>query len=72
MEKKRNKKLIKWGLKLKSKKQRGQWCTLPVRREKRGGGNQTTIDDNPTTVSYHVPLQMKEDTEWHGHHPRTG
>jgi len=37
MEKKRNKKLIKWGLKLKSKKQRGQWCTLPVRREKRGG-----------------------------------
>jgi hypothetical protein len=46
------------------------YITCPERETR--GGNQTTIDDNPTTVSYHVPLQMKEDTEWHGHHPRTG
>ena len=34
MKKEQNKKIIEWELKLKSKKQRGQWCTLPVRREK--------------------------------------
>jgi hypothetical protein len=35
MEKERNKKSIEWWLKLKSKKQIAQWCTLPVRREKK-------------------------------------
>jgi len=34
MGKEQNKILIKWELKLKSKKQIGQWYTLPVRREK--------------------------------------
>jgi hypothetical protein len=29
-----NKKLIEWGLKLKSKKQRRQCCTLHIKREK--------------------------------------
>jgi hypothetical protein len=37
MKKEQNKKLIEWGMKLKSKKQKGQWCTLLVRREKRRG-----------------------------------
>jgi hypothetical protein len=37
MKKEQNKKLIEWEMKLKSKKQRGQWCTLLVRREKRRG-----------------------------------
>jgi hypothetical protein len=35
MEKEWNKKLIELWLKLKSKKQRGQWCMLPVRKERR-------------------------------------
>jgi len=33
MEKKWKKKLIEWGLKLKSKKQRGQWYTLLERKK---------------------------------------
>jgi len=35
MKKERNKNLIEWGLKLKNKKQRGQWCILSIKREKR-------------------------------------
>jgi hypothetical protein len=65
MKKEQNKKLIEWGMKLKGKKQRGHWCTLLVRREKRRGENQTTTGDNPTTVNCHTPLQMKEDTTTH-------
>jgi hypothetical protein len=35
MKRERNKNLIEWGLKLKSKKERGQCCTLSVKREKK-------------------------------------
>jgi hypothetical protein len=39
MEKEQNKKLRERRLKLKSKKQRGQCCTLPVRRERHKKSN---------------------------------
>ena len=64
-EKEWNKKLKQWALKLKCKKQKAQCCTLPVRREKRKGGNQTTTDDNLITVSCHMSLHMEEDTVTH-------
>ena len=60
-----NKKLKQWALKLKCKKQRAQCCTLPVRRERKKGENQTAIDDNLITVSCHMPLHMEEDTVTH-------
>jgi len=51
MKKKLNNKLIERELKLKSKKQREQWCTLLVRRERKRNKNQATINDNLTIVS---------------------
>ena len=34
-------------------------------KEKRRKKNQTTTDNNPTTVSYNAPLQIKEDKTTH-------
>jgi len=52
MEKKWNKKLIDWRLKLK----RRQWYTLHIKREKRREKNQTITSDNSTIVNCHVSL----------------
>jgi hypothetical protein len=35
------------------------------KREKKGGKNQTTIDDNMITVSRHTPLYMEDDMMTH-------
>jgi hypothetical protein len=53
-------------LDLKNNKQRGQLCTLVVRREKRNKKHkQSIIDDNPTIIYLHAPHHVKEGTTVH-------
>jgi hypothetical protein len=61
MKRELTKKLIEWGLKLKSKKQRRQVVYITC-QEREGKKNQTITGDNSTIVSCHTPLQIEEDT----------
>jgi hypothetical protein len=56
LQKERNKKLIEWGLKLKSKNKEDNRVYYMSGETKEGKKNQTTTSDNPITVICHTPL----------------
>ena len=53
-------KIKKWGLEFKRKKQREQWYTLTVRREKRRGEKKNDRQWKFNIISYQMPLLMEK------------